>query len=176
MQAASRTDAGVHARGQIVNFYTFKTIDPYQLRVTLNQLLPNDIAVYKVEEALATFHPTIDSIGKEYRYSVCNDFFQFPEYRNFSWHYPYSLNIADMHRAAQYFIGTHDFLSFCNVKQDEHYDTTIREIFQIEIIKDNDNRILFKIRGNHFLYKMVRNIVGTILMAGRRKNKSRRYP
>lgn len=176
LQAASRTDAGVHAHGQVVNFFTSRTIDPNRFRISLNQLLPSDIALILVEKVEYDFHPTVDSTGKEYRYSICNNFFQLPEHRFSSWHYPYSLDFNEMRKAALHFIGTHDFVTFCNMKNLQNYENTIRQIDAIEIIELDEKRIQFKIRGNHFLYKMVRNIVGTLLHVGRKKIKAEDIP
>lgn len=170
LQAASRTDAGVHAHGQVVNFFTNKhNIDLGRLRISLNSLLPPDIAVLEAKEMTATFHPTLDCIGKEYRYTMCFGAVQIPQVRNFSWHYPHALNITKMHEASRILIGKHDFSSFCNFKKNAHYDDFVREVSRIDIQEFEHQRLMFIIVGNHFLYKMVRNLVGTLVYIGRGK-------
>lgn len=170
LQAASRTDAGVHAHGQVVNFFTCKKkLCIKKLIWSLNSLLPKDIVVLKAEIESSAFHPTLDCIGKEYHYFICFGIAQFPNYRFYSWHYPYSLNIENMKKAASYFIGVHDFSAFCNFKKNAEYEHTIREINQIRIDELPEERLCIKICGTNFLYKMVRNIVGTLAYVGKGK-------
>lgn len=169
LQAASRTDAGVHAEGQVVNFLTSKTVDLYKFQISLNQLLPKDIVVLHVNEISFSFHPTLDSLGKEYRYFVCTGPTQLPHHRLFSWHVHYDLDLAAIQQAIPFLIGQHDFSTFCNMKKNSHYSHTTREIQKLELMQFEGNRLFFKIQGNHFLYKMVRNIVGTLIYIGRGK-------
>lgn len=168
LQASSRTDAGVHARCQVVNFRSEKTIDKNKLHVSLCCLLPKDIAVVAVEEAPDTFHPTLDVSGKEYHYWMCTDTFQYPEHRLYSWHYPYTLDLHAMQGAAASLVGTHDFSAFCNFKKNEEYEHHIREVTDIRIIPCG-KRLRFEIVGKSFLYKMVRNLVGSMVYVGRGK-------
>ncbi len=134
LQAASRTDAGVHAQGQVVNFFTSKEkIDPYRLTVSLNGLLPKAIVVRFAEQVEASFHPTLDCQGKEYRYYLCTGMAQFPQFRLYSWHYPHHLALELMREAAQHLIGMHDFSAFCNVKRNESYVDKHRYVRKIEI-------------------------------------------
>lgn len=164
LQAASRTDQGVHAHGQVVNFFTPKTLSLHNL----NGVLPKDIAASSVEIMPESFHPTLDCNGKEYHYHICNSHFQNPIYRLSSWHCYYKLNLDAMREAAQNLIGEHDFAAYCNYFTKNNYDSTIRRIDKLEILPSN-NRLHIKISGNHFLYKMVRNIVGTLVFVGRGK-------
>jgi tRNA pseudouridine38-40 synthase len=167
LQAASRTDAGVHARGQVVNFLTSKgNIQPNRLRISLNSLLPKDLVVLQVEFPDPSFHPTLDCIGKEYHYDICYGTAQLPQHRFYSWHYPHRLDLSAMREAAEKIKGERDFSSFCNFKKNAHYKHCKREIHTIEIIEIDSERICLKISGNNFLYKMVRNIVGTIAYVG----------
>ena len=161
LQAASRTDAGVHAEGQVVNFFTEVEIPFEKLQKSLNGILPTDISVLKIEEAPGAFHPTLDSRGKEYHYSICLGPTQLPFYRNFSWHYTYPVNIEEMKKAAHYLKGKHDFSAFTNERQENY----VREIFDI-VIESFDHRLKIRVSGNNFLYKMVRNIVGTLIYVG----------
>ncbi len=169
LQAASRTDAGVHADGQVVNFLTTKTPDLFQFQISLNSLLPKDIVVLNVEEMPPSFHPTLDCKGKEYHYYISHGPTQRPQHRFYAWHVPYALNLSLIQEAIPTLIGTHDFAAFCNFKNNAHYADTIRRIDNLNVEEFEDHRILFKIEGNHFLYKMVRNIVGTLISVGRGK-------
>ena len=162
LQAASRTDRGVHAAAQVANFNTFQQPDNFQHR--LNCLLPKDIRVNSLLAVPESFHPTLDCTGKEYHYWLCQET-QLPHYRHYSWNIP-SLDILSMQTAADSFIGKHDFKALTNAKKNEEYADTIREIQSIEIVKHPKERLQIKITGNHFLYKMVRNIVGTLVYVG----------
>lgn len=176
LQAASRTDAGVHAQGQVVNFFTSKQIDLGRLRISLNELLPKDIAVISVERMPPSFHPTLDSRGKEYRYYLCYGVTQLPHDRFYSWHYPHPLDINEIRQAASYFLGKHNFASFCNMRKNLHYKDTTREINQIHIQELDHQRLCIQLQGTHFLYKMVRNLVGTLVYVGRGKIKKEEIP
>lgn len=172
LQAASRTDRGVHARGQVINFYTSKApLDLHRLRLSTNQLLPHDIVVLSAEIASSTFHPTLDSKGKEYRYYVCYDEFQMPEFHFHSWHTPGELDLGSMRAAALLLVGKHNFAAFCNFRSKMNYTDYKRYITSIVIDEIPLKRLCVTIRGDHFLYKMVRNLVGTLIYIGRGKIK-----
>lgn len=177
LQAASRTDAGVHANGQVVNFFTSKPeVNLSKLKNSLNSLLKKDIAILEIEEMALPFHPTLDAIGKEYHYYLCYDDFQFPQLRHYSWHVPFALNIDDMKEAASILIGKHDFSSFCNAKKNSSYLDYFREISSLDILELENKRLCIRIVGNHFLYKMVRTIVGTLVYVGKNKIKKEEIP
>lgn len=169
LQAASRTDAGVHALGQVVNFFTSKELDWSKLRHSLNQLLPRSVAVLEVMPMPAAFHPTLDCIQKRYRYTIDYAPVQLPQHRLYAWHCPYPLDIAQMQQAALLFEGTHDFQAFTNAKKNEPYTDFIRTVSQIAITELPCERMEIELLGNRFLYKMVRNIVGTLMYVGRGK-------
>lgn len=169
LQAASRTDSGVHARGQIVNFFLEKDTDLKKLLVSINSLLPSEVAVVNISIEKEDFHPSLHSRSKEYRYYICNSSWQYPEYRFTSWHCPHPLHVEKMRAAAEYLIGEHDFSAFCNVKKNEFYEHCIRTIHAISIEEIHNNRISITVKGNKFLYKMVRNIVGTLVYVGNGK-------
>ncbi len=152
LSAASRTDRGVHAKGQVVQFTSTK---PITLK-SINAVLPKDIAALSIEEMPDHFHPTLDATGKEYHYHFCTGIAQLPSKRHYSWHIPYPLSYPTMQTAAKTLIGTHDFSAFSNNNQ-----SGVREIYKIEILP---HKII--IAGNSFLYKMVRNIVGTLVYIG----------
>lgn len=170
LQAASRTDAGVHAIGQVVNFLANHPVtDRHRLKISLNSLLPKDLTVTDVQEASLSFHPTLDCCGKEYRYYLCYGSTQLPHHRFYSWHYPYRLEISEMRSAISDLTGQHDFTAFCNTKKNSHYKDFLREVTDIKIVEMEKERLCIIVKGNHFLYKMVRNIVGTLVYVGRGK-------
>lgn len=164
LQAASRTDAGVHAEGQIVNFFLLKPRDLKQLQKSLNQLLPKNIRVTNLEEVEEAFHPTLDAKGKEYHYRVSRSPVQLPFDRLFAWHYPYPLNLDPMQTAKEFFIGTHDFQAFGNAADPKPKDT-VRTLSRLDLIAEEEE-LRFEVEGDHFLYKMVRNLVGTLIDIG----------
>lgn len=163
-EAASRTDKGVHAEGQVVSFSLphDKPIAPHTLQKALNAHLPADIRVLNVESVPDTFHPTLDAKKKEYRYRICLSGIQNPIYRLYSWSFRYLLKIEKMECAAQALIGTHDFSALAN----ETEKNPICTIETIEIAQLAENRLEIAIRGDRFLYKMMRNLVGTLLYIG----------
>jgi tRNA pseudouridine38-40 synthase len=167
LQAASRTDAGVHAKGQIVNFTTEKKdLDLQRLKISINSLLPKDIVVLAIEEVAEDFHPTLHCIQKEYHYHLCYDAVQLPGHRLYSWHFPRPLNVQIMREVAQKMVGEHDFSAFCNMRKNLCYENYIRHIYSLEIDELPEKRLRFRIVGNKFLYKMVRNLVGTLAYIG----------
>lgn len=166
LQASSRTDAGVHAHGQVVNFFTSKR--PPEV-VRINSLLPKDIVVREIQEMPFNFHPTLNISSKEYHYWICLGDYQLPHYSRYSWHIHTPLNLEAMGQAALFFIGEHDFKAFTNRKKNESYETTIRTVHSLEIVQHSENRLQIVVKGPHFLYKMVRNIVGTLVYVGQGK-------
>lgn len=170
LQAASRTDRGVHASGQVVNFHTTKLISDFpKFIIGVNSLLPPDIAVLHAEEAPPDFHPTLHVKTKIYTYEICTGMIQLPRHRLFSWHYHYSLDLTLMHSASQKLIGTHDFSAFTNHKKNETYLDHVRTVEKITLEEIDVSRLRFTLQGPHFLYKMVRNLVGTLAYIGRGK-------
>lgn len=169
LQAASRTDAGVHAEGQVINFFTSKQLELSQFRWSLTQLLPKDLAVIRVEFVEESFHPTLDAYSKEYHYYICNSLFQLPYHRLYSWHVYQPLNFEAIDSAMEWMCGKKDFSSFCNHHIHNKYTDHIREIFSFERVSFPHERYCFIIKGNQFLYRMVRNLVGTLIDIGREK-------
>jgi len=164
LQAASRTDAGVHAEAQVVNFFLEKPRNLEQLHKSLNQLLPKDIRVAAIDTAPESFHPTLEAKGKEYHYRLTRSHVQLPFDRLFAWHYPFPLDLKKMEAATEFFIGEHDFQAFGNAANPKPKDT-IRTVHRLDIIPCGDE-LRFEVEGNHFLYKMVRNLVGTLVDIG----------
>ncbi len=172
LQAASRTDRGVHAEGQVINFLTSKEIDLYKLKRALSGLLPRTIAIRSLEEAPLPFHPTLDCCGKEYHYYVCNTPFQLPFLRHTSWHFHTPLDIDKMVEASAHLTGRHDFSAFTNIRLED----AIREVERIDIHALPGGRLRFEVEGPNFLYKMVRNIVGTLVYVGCQKLQPEELP
>ncbi len=162
--AAGRTDAGVHALGQVVGLTTESMLSTTDLHRGLNAVLPEDVVVITVEEAPENFHATYDARRKTYRYQIHNgrtpDVFN----RRYVWHYPQPLDADKMHAAAQALLGKHDFASFesaGSLRPD-----SIRTLFAVHIQRV-DERITIEVTGDGFLYKMVRAIVGTLVEVGK---------
>ncbi len=166
--AAGRTDAGVHALGQVVGLSTETLLSAETLLRALNAVLPNDVAVLCVEEAHKGFHATYEAIGKRYRYQIYNGRVPSVFDRNISWHFPHQLDAAAMHRAGQALVGRHDFSSF-ETAGSERPDS-IRTITELTVTRGKAelaDRVTVEVAGDGFLYNMVRTIVGTLVEVGR---------
>lgn len=161
---ASRTDSGVHARGNVAVFDTETTIPPTRISYALNQKMPEDIVVVKSEEVQLTWHPRYCNSIKTYEYHIFNSETPDPTRRLTSTFVSYSLDIEKMREAAAFLLGAHDFSSFCNVRT--NVTDTVRTILELSITKKG-HECTICIRGNGFLYNMVRIIVGTLLRVGR---------
>ena len=160
---ASRTDAGVHALGNVVVFDTEMRMPGDKFSFALNQRLPEDIRIQKSEEVDADFHPRYVKSQKTYEYRILNCRFPIPTERFYS-HFTYiPLDVDKMKEAASYLIGEHDFKSFCGTGA--QVKTTVRTVKEIQIEKSGD-RITIRITGEGFLYNMVRIIVGTLMDIG----------
>ncbi|MEX0961496.1 MAG: tRNA pseudouridine(38-40) synthase TruA [Simkaniaceae bacterium] len=173
LQAASRTDRGVHALGQVVNFLA-PEIDCQKIKFKLNHLLPESIQVFQVEKASPLFHPTLDNKGKEYHYRVTIDPIQSPEMRFYAWHYFYPIDRNKLQKAKELFIGIHDFSPLSNQTTPSQSSRKCH-LFSIDIEGDS-RHLIFKIRGDRFLYKMVRNLVGTLIQMGSNKISLSTFP
>ncbi|MBS0623444.1 MAG: tRNA pseudouridine(38-40) synthase TruA [Verrucomicrobia bacterium] len=170
LQAASRTDRGVHALGQVVNFLTSKQLCLEKLHKSLNALLPSSIVVLQVELQALCFHPTLDAVGKEYVYLINPQKFQLPLLRYKSWHVPDDNLDWDLAKqAACLLCGRHDFSAFCNRHEGRIYPHKIRELWWIHFNTTGEGLICISLAGNHFLYKMARNLVGTLVDVARKK-------
>ena len=167
VEGASRTDAGVHAEGQVASFsIDRKEIDLARLEVSLNQLLPPEIAVLGVEEAPLDFHPSLHALSKIYRYRLFTGKTQLPQERLYTWHDRYPLELSSMRKAASSLLGERDFSAFCNTKKGELKKDAVRKLFRLSI-REEGSHLLFELEGNRFLYKMARNLVGTLIYVGR---------
>ena len=160
---ASRTDAGVHARGNVFVFDTESRIPSDKFTYALNARLPEDIRIQDSEEVPLDFHPRHQDTVKTYEYRILNRKLPLPEYRLHA-HFTYeTLNIERMQQACKYFIGEHDFASFCAAGS--QVESTVREIYDLHVKKEGD-LVTISVTGNGFLYNMVRIIAGTLLKVG----------
>jgi len=161
-EAASRTDRGVHAIGQVVTIPLKKEWEPRVLERALNAVLPQDIRIVALQPAPKGFHPTLDAVEKEYRYSLSLEDVQDPVHRLYSWAYRSPLDVSKMERGAKDFLGRHDFSGFaCEAKKDPFCTLT-----RIAIDLLPHTRLEIAIAGDRFLYKMARSIVGTLVYIG----------
>lgn len=160
---ASRTDAGVHARGNVAAFDTSARMPADKISFALNTRLPADIRIQGSAEVPAGFHPRFANTVKTYEYQILNRTFPDPTRRLNSLHWYGKLDVAAMERAASYLEGTHDFKSFATASTD--VKTTVRTIYETQLWKEDD-MIHFRVTGNGFLYNMVRIIVGTLMEVG----------
>ena len=160
---AGRTDAGVHARGQVIAFHTHWRHSWEELERALNAVLPPDVVVSQVEPAPADFHPRYSARSREYRYTIYNHPLRSPFYRYFAYHVAEPLDVATMARASDCLVGRHDFATFGQPPQGEN---TVREVLWVLWVQEGP-LVHFDIAANAFLYRMVRSIVGTLLLVGR---------
>lgn len=161
---ASRTDSGVHAQGNVAVFDSDTTIPPERVAYALNRKLPEDIVVIRSEEVPGDWHPRYQETVKTYQYHILNREMPDPIRRRDTYFVSYPLDLETMRCAAAYLKGEHDFRSFCNVHTE--VQDTVRTIYDLDIIREGD-LITIRIRGNGFLYNMVRIIAGTLVRVGR---------
>ncbi|MEN2465304.1 tRNA pseudouridine(38-40) synthase TruA [Ornithinibacillus sp. JPR2-1] len=160
---SGRTDAGVHALAQIANFKMHKNATEEEVMDYLNRYLPHDISVVDVTLMHDRFHARYNAKDKTYLYKIWNMPYTHPFMRKYSMHVPEKLDIEKMRKASEYFLGKHDFTSYSNAKSKKK--SMVREIYSLEIM-DNEGFIEIEIRGNGYLYNMVRKMVGTLIEVG----------
>jgi tRNA pseudouridine38-40 synthase len=180
--AAGRTDAGVHAAGQVASVESATLLPPKTLIHALNSQLPPDAAVRCVERVPDGFHATHDAKSKRYRYAIYNDPRRPVLHRRTAWHVPTPLDVESMRRASQALVGRRDFASFQSTGSAR--DSTVRTIFAIDVNRaaagqgsagqggeddEADSLLFIEVEGDGFLYNMVRSIVGTLTIVGRGK-------
>ncbi|MEK7798441.1 MAG: tRNA pseudouridine(38-40) synthase TruA [Acidobacteriota bacterium] len=161
---AGRTDAGVHARGQVANFPTGSRIPAGGLVRGLNALLPDDIAVMRAEEVPEAFHARADARGKEYRYRIARAEVVSPFEAPFVAAVRGRLDAVVMRGAARHFLGTHDFTSFCPVASP--IEDKVRTL-RVSEVTEEEGRVEYRVVGDGFLRHMVRTLVGTLMLVGR---------
>ena len=162
LQAASRTDAGVHAEGQVVNLFSERKPQLF----ALNQLLPKAIRILKVAEVDDEFHPTLNALGKIYSYEISSGRVQLPNQRHYSWHCFYDISVEKMREGSIHLVGKKDFSALANKMNGEDVLAPICNLCRIEIFEGNDS-ITIEMEGDRFLYRMARNIVGLLVHVGR---------
>ena len=163
ISASGRTDAGVHALGQVANFHTESAMSVEEILEYCNRYLPEDIAVVEVSEAAPRFHSRLNATGKRYRYRIINS--QIPDvfWRRYATEEPEELDLDAMRKAAERLLGEHDFKAFTSAKKSKK--STVRRIDEIRIERI-ENRVEFVFTGNGFLQNMVRILTGTLIEIG----------
>lgn len=164
--ASGRTDTGVHAWGQVINFTTSCTIPVNRISFAFNSVLPPDVVMRAAVEVAPEFHARFSAKAKTYRYRVYNQAIPSPFLRRYTCHIPGKLDVPSMEQAAAHLIGRHDFRSFQS--SGSTVQSTVRTVTAAQW-QNNGNTVDFVITADGFLYNMVRIIVGTLLEVGRGK-------
>jgi tRNA pseudouridine38-40 synthase len=171
MHAAGRTDAGVHALGQIGSFKTQSGLSPQEFQRALNAILPPTIRIVAAEETGPNFSARWSALSKIYRYRLYRGKVVPPSEWRYVLHYPFPLDEDKMRDAAARYVGSHDFASFAastGSEDDDKERSTVRDIYSTELLRSADNEeLVFTVRGRSFLRYMVRKMVGTLLDVGR---------
>lgn len=165
---ASRTDAGVHALGNVAVFDTESRMPAEKMSYALNQRLPEDIRIQRSEEVALTWHPRKCESRKTYEYRIYRGEFPMPVRRLYSYFTYHALNVDDVRRAARILEGEHDFRSFC--RTGSQAESTVRTIYSAEV-EEQGEELVIRVCGNGFLYNMVRIIVGTLMEVGQGKRR-----
>ena len=170
---ASRTDSGVHSKGNVAIFDVDSQMEPTRISYALNTRLPRDIVVIKSEQVPDNWHPHLVDSVKTYEYRILNTTFPNPLKRLYTYHYHYDLDIEAMKEAAEHLEGTHNFSSFCSVKA--QVTTFTRTLHEVSVIR-MDDEIVIRCVGDGFLYNMVRIIAGTLIKVGEGNIKPEEIP
>jgi len=165
LAASGRTDAGVHALGQVAHFACDTSITAEAFLKGLNSLLPADIVIRSCENVPADFHARYDARRKTYRYRILNRSVPTAVDNRFVWHLRQPLNFEAMQAAAAHVVGEHDFKAFEGTGSPR--SSTVRKIFRAEFLREAAEYLIFEIEGDGFLRYMVRNVVGTLVEVGR---------
>lgn len=174
VNASGRTDAGVHALNQVANFRTNSGLGEINLLKGINSLLPKDIVIKELAEVSDSFHARFDVRSKVYLYQLFNSRVRTVLYRLYSWLIYDPLHVENMKRAAEHFLGKHDFSSFCGAGCD--MDDHVRRIIAIDVTPDVSGIIRIHVEADGFLRYMTRNIVGTLADVGRGKRSPDEIP
>lgn len=166
IHGSGRTDAGVHALGQVANFHASEQFSTEEIQDTLNEYLSKDIRVLDVETVDERFHARLTASGKTYEYRIDNGKVANVFQRKYTMREGNPLDLTAMKNAAVYLLGTHDFKTFCANKKMKK--STVRTITAVEI-KENEGIVSIRYTGNGFLYNMVRILTGTLIEVGRGK-------
>ena len=171
--ASGRTDAGVHALGQVANFKTISNFPVEKFPIAINSQVKNSIRIQSAEEVDEKFHSRFNCKKKTYRYVIDNSKYGTAIYRNIVYHMPIKLDVEEMKKAIKYFEGEHDFKAFKSSGTSSK--SSVRTIYSANIITEGTN-IAIILTGNGFLYNMVRIIAGTLVDVGLGKIKARDIP
>lgn len=163
VHGSGRTDAGVHAAGQVINFRSSLGKSPEEIRDYMNQYLPEDMAVISVEETAPRFHARLNAVRKTYEYRIWNALVPDVFGRRFQTHIPEPLDVDAMRHAAKALCGTHDYRAFCSLKKFKK--STVRTVKEIRITQEGPEVCIFY-TGDGFLYHMVRILTGTLVEVG----------
>lgn len=161
---ASRTDSGVHGLGNVAVFDTENRMPGDKICFAVNQRLPEDVRVVHSEEVPLDWHPRKQNCTKTYEYKILNCRIEVPTRRLYAHFCHYPLDVEKMRQAASYLIGEHDFASFC--ASNHQAEETVRTLYEITVDKGSDDIVTIRLRGNGFLYNMVRIIAGTLIRVG----------
>lgn len=164
---SGRTDAGVHALGQVAHFKTQSRMEVGSIQKALNSLLPPDIVIKKADEAEEAFHARKSCKSKVYEYWILNRNIRSAFQRMYAWHIPQRLDWKEMKKATQGLMGEHDFSSFRSTGTPTR--TAVRKVLRVEWKRSQEGLFRFEIEANGFLKQMVRAIVGTLVEVGRGK-------
>ncbi len=170
---ASRTDAGVHALGNVAVFDTSARMPAEKISYALNQRLPEDIRIQKSEEVPEDWHPRYCDSRKTYEYRIYRGEFALPTKRLYSLFTYHKLDVGKMQMAAEHFVGEHDFKSFCQVNA--QVKSTVRTVTEVKVYEDGPE-VIIRVTGNGFLYNMVRIMAGTLLEVGQGKRSPQEIP
>ena len=173
LNASGRTDAGVHALGQVANFKTNSKIPIEKFAIAINSKLKRSIVIKKAEEVDERFHSRLSCKRKTYRYIINNSLEGTAIYRNLETHIPQKLDIEKMKKAVKYFEGEHDFKAF--KASGTSSKSSVRTIYEAKVYQENE-KIMIELTGNGFLYNMVRIIAGTLVEVGFGKIEPEKIP
>jgi tRNA pseudouridine38-40 synthase len=161
---AGRTDAGVHAWGQVVSFLADAGCDPWRVRAAVSSMLGPEVVVRHAAVAAAEFNARHSASWRHYRYTICNRPVPDPFRDRFTWWIPEPLDIRALRLAADPFVGEHDFASFCRKPSDE--TSTVRRVLESRWVDEGEGVLRYEIRARSFCWQMVRSIVGTLVEVG----------
>jgi tRNA pseudouridine38-40 synthase len=164
VHGAGRTDAGVHALGQVASIKVTATLDTTTMARALNAVLPLDLRVARVEEVTDDFHARFSATGKVYQYRIVNGPFSSPFVRRYVWHVIPKIDFAAVREASSILVGTHDFAAFQGTGTS--VPSTERTVRRLEWTEHADGLAIMEIEGDGFLRHMVRNITGTLVEIG----------
>jgi tRNA pseudouridine38-40 synthase len=163
LSVAGRTDAGVHARGQVTSFATTTSLAPERIRDAVNALLGPELVVRRASDAPEGFDARFSATAREYRYLIATGDVADPFTARYVWHRPGPLHVPSMRRAAVPLLGGHDFASFC--RNPGRGRSTVRDLHRVAVRRDGD-LVAITFRANAFLHQMVRSLVGALVMVG----------